>query len=258
MSLIRANALLVALLLLCGCAGGQAPAPAPAGYAIVRTLPHDTAAFTQGLLFRNGMLLESTGLYGKSSLREVDPETGAVLRKRNLPRDLFGEGLALWSNRLHQLTWREGVLLVYDGDTLETLGSLAYEGEGWGLVAWSNRLLRTDGSARLYEHDPATFRLLDIRTVTDGGHPVDRLNELEIVEGELLANRLGDTRIARINPSTGAVHGWLDLTALVPEALRGSREYVLNGIAYDPETKHLFVTGKNWPVLYMLTLENAE
>lgn len=250
---------MLAVPLLCGCAAEPtATAPTPAEYALVRTLPHDPGAFTQGLLFRNGVLLESTGLYGKSSLREVNPETGAVLRKRNLPRDLFGEGLALWSNRLFQLTWREGVLLVYDADTLETLGSLAYEGEGWGLVAWSNRLLRTDGSARLYEHDPATFAVLDIRAVTDGGHPVDRLNELEMVEGELFANRLGDTRVARIDPATGVVRGWIDLAPLVPEALRGSREFVLNGIAYDPETKRLFVTGKNWPVLHVLRLENAE
>lgn len=240
------------LLALTACGAGRPAADAP--YRILRTLPHDERAFTQGLLFRNSVLLESTGLYGHSSLREVDPESGTALRKRALPRDLFGEGLALWSNRLYQLTWREGVVLVYDADTLETLGSFPLAGEGWGLTTWSNQLIASDGTARLRFLDPTTLQERGEVFVLENGSPVRNLNELEIVDGELLANLWGEDRIARINPATGRVLGWLDFSALVPAGLRGSREAVLNGIAYDPETKRLFITGKNWPVLYELRL----
>lgn len=253
MRLFRLNAFVSLLLLLSACGANRQPA-ASADYEILRTLPHDPAAFTQGLLFHNGILLESTGLYGKSSLREVEVDTGAVLRKRALPHDLFGEGLALYSNRLYQLTWRENVVLLYDADTLETLGSFPLTGEGWGLAVWSNQLVASDGSAHLRFYDPATMHLLNDITVRDGDRAVRMLNELEIVGGELLANLWGEDRVARIDPTTGRVLGWLDFSALVPDGLRSSQEAVLNGIAYDPATKRLFVTGKNWPVLYELRL----
>lgn len=240
------------LLSLTAC-GAQRPS-ARAPYEVLRTLPHDERAFTQGLIYRNGVLLESTGLYGQSTLREVDPDSGRVLRKRALPRELFGEGLGLWSNRLYQLTWREGLVLVYDADTLETIGSFPLSGEGWGLTTWSNQLIVSDGSARLRFYEPASFTLTAERTVRDGDRTVSRLNELELVDGALLANIWGEDRVARIDPATGRVLGWLDFSALVPHDLRGSREKVLNGIAYDPATKRLFVTGKNWPVLYELNL----
>jgi glutamine cyclotransferase len=236
------------LLLLTACGAGRPGADAP--YTVVRTLPHDASAFTQGLIFHRGLLFESTGLYGQSTLREVDPETGAVLRKRALPRDVFGEGLALHSNRLYQLTWREGLVFVYDADTLETVGSFPLAGEGWGLAAWDGKLIVSDGTARLRFYEPASFTLIAERTVRDGDRPVPRLNELEIVDGELLANIWGEDRVARIDPVTGAVRGWLDFSALVPKDLRRSTEAVLNGIAYDPATRRLFITGKNWPVLY--------
>lgn len=247
------HALLIPVLALTGCGAAQKPA-ASADYEILRVLPHDTSAFTQGLLFHGGKLFESTGLYGRSTLREVDPETGEIVRKRALPHNLFGEGLALYSNRFHQLTWRENIILLYDATTFETTGSLPWEGQGWGLTVWSNQLIASDGSARLRFYDPVAIRLIGEVTVRDGERLIENLNELETVENELLANIWGKDRVARIDPATGNVLGWLDFSALVPETLRGSREAVLNGIAYDPETKRLFVTGKNWPVLYELRL----
>lgn len=242
--------LLVAALAACR-AGPAVDAPP---YTLLRTLPHDPEAFTQGLLYHRGLFYESTGLYGHSTLREVDPDSGRVLRQRALPRDQFGEGLALLSNRLFQLTWREGTAWVYDADTLETIGSLPLQHQGWGLAVWNNRLIASDGTDTLSVYDPAAWQIVQKIAVRDGARPVDRLNELELVEGELWANIWGETRIARIDPQTGAVRGWLDLSALVPEPLRGSREAVLNGIAYDPATRRLFITGKKWPVLYELRL----
>lgn len=246
--------LLLGLLALSACAAQRRPV-SEAEYEILRTLPHDPSAFTQGLVFRDGHLIESTGLYGKSTLREVEIDTGNVLRRRALPSRYFGEGLALWSNRLFQLTWREGVVLMYDADTLETLGSFSWEGEGWGLTVWSNRLVASDGSARLRFHDPGTLEHLGELVVTDGGLPVRYLNELETVRGEVWANIWQEDRVARIDPATGRVLGWIDFSALVPPDLRRSREAVLNGIAYDPETDRLFITGKNWPVLYEIRMK---
>ncbi|MCZ7592971.1 MAG: glutaminyl-peptide cyclotransferase [Kiritimatiellae bacterium] len=246
-------ALLIPLLALTGCSATQKPA-ASADYEILRILPHDASAFTQGLLFHDGKLFESTGLYGQSTLREVDLQTGEIARKRALPHNLFGEGLALYSNRLYQLTWRENIILLYDATTFETTGSLPWKGQGWGLTAWSNQLIASDGSAQLRFYDPQTMKLLGEVTVRDQGQPIAQLNELEMVEGELLANIWREDRVARIDPSTGNVLGWLDFSPLVPEGLRASREAVLNGLAYDPATKRLFVTGKNWPVLYEIRL----
>lgn len=253
---MRAALHLAALLTTCALAGCGAKTTSPPNleYNILRTLPHDETAFTQGLLFHNGNLLESTGLYGQSTLREVELNTGAVLRKRALPHDLFGEGLALHSNRLYQLTWRENTVLLYDVNSFETLGSFPLPTQGWGLTVWSNQLIATDGSAQLRFYDPATMRLLDEKTVRDGARAIAHLNELEVVEGELFANIWGETRVARIDPATGSVRGWLDFSALVPNDLRNSTEAVLNGLAYDPETKHLYVTGKKWPLLYELRL----
>lgn len=247
------SASLVLILALTSCRAGPATEALP--YEVVRTLPHDTAAFTQGLLFHRGLFYESTGIYGQSTLREVDPDSGRVLRKRALPRDHFGEGLALHANRLYQLTWREGVVWVYDADTLETVGSLPLQGQGWGLAAWNDHLILSDGSDTLRVYDPATWQVVRTVAVRDAGRPVDRLNELEMIDSELWANIWGETRIARIDPESGVVRGWLDLSALVPAALRGSREAVLNGIAYDPETRRIFITGKYWPVIHELKLE---
>lgn len=227
-------------------------------YRVLRTLPHDPAAFTQGLIFHNGRFLESTGLYGESTLREVDVDTGEVLRRRSLPSRYFGEGIALWSNRIFQLTWRENVLFLYDAATFETIGSYPWRGEGWGLTLWSNRLVASDGTDRLRFYDPQTLQPLGEIFVREKNQTIRFLNELETVGDEIFANVWRSDRIARINPTTGKVLGWLDMSDLVPPSLRGSLEAVLNGIAYDPDTGRLYITGKRWPVVYEVILQGEE
>lgn len=227
-------------------------------YRVLRTLPHDPAAFTQGLIFYNGRFLESTGLYGESTLREVEVETGKVLRRRSLPSRYFGEGIALWSNRIFQLTWREQVLFVYDAETFETIGSHPWRGEGWGLTLWSNRLVASDGTDRLRFYDPQTLQPLGEIVVHEKNRTIRFLNELETVGDEIFANVWRSDRIARINPITGEVVGWLDVSDLVPPSVRGSFEAVLNGIAYDPDTGRLYITGKRWPVVYEMILRDKE
>jgi glutamine cyclotransferase len=249
----RAHYLLIPALALAACAPGRLPS---IRYDVIRTLPHDPQAFTQGLLVLDGRLLESTGLYSSSTLRELDPATGAEMRRQAMPKDLFGEGLAHHGGRLYQLTWREGVVRVYDADSLELRDQLPLSGQGWGLATWSNRLVASDGTALLRFYEPATMERTGELIVTAEDRPLARLNELEMVEDDLFANVWGDTRIARIDLRTGRVTGWLDAAPLVPESLRGHREAVLNGIAYEPATRRLFITGKNWPVLYELRLRD--
>ncbi len=248
--------ILIAFSLMLTACGAKHP-PGATNYKIIRTLPHDPDAFTQGLLLHDGKLFESTGLYGQSTLREVNLETGEILRQHKLPRDLFGEGLALHSNRLYQLTWREEIVMMYDLDTLQVLGNFPIRGEGWGLTTYNDQLIATDGSATLTYYDPATRRATRQLTVRDGERPITQLNELEMIDGELWANIWHDDRIVRIDPDTGLVLGWLDFSQLVPAGLRESTEAVLNGIAYNPETKRLYITGKNWPVLYEIELTPA-
>jgi glutamine cyclotransferase len=208
--------------------------------------PHDPRAFTQGLLFADGVFFESTGLYGESSLRRVDPATGRVVQSIRLPPDIFGEGLARLHGELYQLTWRERRCLVYDATTFEKRRELTYEGEGWGLTTdGESQLVMSDGSAVLRFLDPASFRVLRTMEVRDGGRPLARLNELEWVRGEIFANVWGETVIARIDPRSGAVLGYLDLSGL-PEPRHEDPDAVANGIAYDPAGDRLFVTGKRW------------
>lgn len=233
------------------CTRSGAPAIA---YDVVRTLPHDPQAFTQGLLILDGRLLESTGLYGSSSLRELDLQTGAEVRRQWVPPDMFGEGLAHHDGRLYQLTWREGVVRVYDAASLGLIELLPLEGQGWGLTTWSNRLVASDGTALLRFYEPRTMERLGDLIVSEGERLIQRLNELEMVDGSLFANVWGSDRIARIDPASGRVTGWLDCAQLVPEGLRGHAQSVLNGIAYDPATRSLYVTGKNWPVIHVLRL----
>ncbi len=245
--------LLIALPLLLAACGARHPSGAT-NYRVVRTLPHDPDAFTQGLLFHDGKLYESTGLYGQSTLREVNLETGEILRQHKLPRDLFGEGLAIYSNRLYQLTWREEIVMVYDLETFRPLGNFPIEGEGWGLAIWSNQFVASDGTATLRFYDPATKQSVRSIAVRDGDKPIVELNELEVIEGELWANVWHDDRVVRIDPLTGKALGWLDFSDLVPDSLRDSTEAVLNGIAYNPETRRIYITGKNWPVLYEIEM----
>lgn len=221
---------------------------APVLPAVVKArLPHDPSAFTQGLLYRDGVFYESTGLYGRSSLRRVDPATGRVLAQRELPRELFGEGLALVGGSLYQLTWREGRVLLADPADLSLRGELTLPTEGWGACALDGRLVVSDGSDQLYFYDPKTMAALGSVAVTDDGRPVSRLNELETVAGRIWANVWGDNRIAVIDPATGRVAAWVDCSGLRPATVAVDFENVLNGIAHDPATGRIWVTGKRWP-----------
>ncbi len=223
------------------------------GYRLVNTFPHDPEAFCQGLLFVDGELYESTGLYGRSSLRRVDLETGRVLQRVDLDRRFFGEGITAWNDEIIQLTWREQVAFVYDRTTFAHRRSFRYSGEGWGLTNDGERLIVSDGSSTLRFFDPATFRLIGRLTVRDRGRPLRNINELQYVRGELLANIFHSERIARLCLTTGDVTAWIDLSDLYPRHLR-THEEVLNGIAYDEENDRLFVTGKNWPHLYEIRI----
>ncbi|HWK90569.1 MAG TPA: glutaminyl-peptide cyclotransferase [Longimicrobium sp.] len=216
----------------------------------VRVYPHDPQAFTQGLVWHQGQLYESTGRYGASTLRRVELETGRVLQKVDLGRQYFAEGLALLGGSIYQLTWREGVAFVYDTAGLRQTGQRAYTGEGWGLATDGTSLIVSDGSHTLSFVDPATFAMQRTINVLDGGQPVFDLNELEYVRGEIWANVWHKPDVVRIDPRTGIVKGRINLSAIIPPEVQGNMEAVPNGIAYDEATGRLFVTGKLWPRLF--------
>lgn len=219
-------------------------------YRIVHTYPHDRQAYTQGLLFKDGHLYESTGLNGRSSLRMDDLETGRVLQSAAVRSQYFAEGLAAWRNTLVQLTWQSHVAFVYDRFSFRLLRTMHYDGEGWGLTDDGKSLIESDGSATLRFFDPKTFHELRRIVVKDHGEPVTQLNELEYVRGQIYANVWHTDRIARISPATGQILGWIDLTGLLPPGSVTDPEAVLNGIAYDAAHDRLFVTGKLWPKLF--------
>jgi len=223
-------------------------------YEIVNVFPHDPAAFTQGLLFDEGILYEGTGLYGRSTLRRVTLESGEVQRLTALPESFFGEGITIVGERIYQLTWREQTGFIYNKETFEVVQQFTYPTEGWGLTFDGERLIMSDGSARLYFLDPETLTEIGTVDVTDTTGPVTQLNELEYIHGEVFANIWQTDRIARIDPATGKVVGWLDLTGLLGPADRTTATDVLNGIAYLPEGDRLFVTGKLWPKLFEIRL----
>jgi glutamine cyclotransferase len=224
-------------------------------YRVLRRLPHDPGAYTQGLVFHEGVLLESTGRRGESSVRIVQPETGQVSKIRNLPEEYFGEGLALVGAELVQLTWQSGTAFVYDAQSLELLRTFEYSGEGWGLCFDGESLYMSDGSATLTRRNPATFEILEEIPVTRNGFPVWRLNELECVGGEIFANIYQTDQIVRIDKASGAVSGEMDGYGLSVASRRApDPEAVFNGIAYDPATGHFFVTGKLWPDLFEIEI----
>jgi glutaminyl-peptide cyclotransferase len=224
-------------------------------FEIVRSYPHDPNAFTQGLLYHQGFLYESTGLYGGSSLRKVEIESGKVIHSIQLAPAFFGEGLALRDGRLIQLTWQSHLGFVYDLDSFRLIQQFRYRTDGWGLTQDGESLIMTDGSEALIFLDPTTFEEKRRVEVHCGDSPVRQLNELEIVRGELLANIFGKDVVARISPENGAVLGWIDLAGLrgALGPVRGAD--VLNGIAYDPDHDRLFVTGKHWPKLFEIRLK---
>lgn len=219
-------------------------------YKIVKTYPHDSAAFTQGLIFENGWLYESTGLLGQSSLRKVDLKTGKPALRHELPLMLFGEGLTLFSDTLIQLTWRNGIGFVYDKKKFKVMRMFNYPIEGWGITNDGQHLIVSDGSSNLYFWDPSTFKEIKRITVNANGNTVDRINELEFIEGEIYANIWQTDQIARISPKTGEVLGWIDLSGLLAPNDRTMPVNVLNGIAYDKKNKRIFVTGKLWPKVF--------
>jgi glutamine cyclotransferase len=228
---------------------GTSRVPANAAFKIVAAYPHDPAAFTQGLAVEAGELYEGTGQYGASTIRRVDLTSGRPEKQRALGPRYFGEGIAILDGLLYQLTWQNGVVVVYDLETFEVERTVEYAGEGWGLTHDGDQLIMSDGSATIRFRDPQTFAVTREIEVRHDGVPLTRLNELEYVEGEIWANIWYDDRIARISPADGKVLGFIDLATLYPQSARGS-EAVLNGIAYDAAAKRLFVTGKNWPQLY--------
>ena len=241
-------------------AGDRAPvsdadasmAPVPfLEWEVVSRRPHDTAAFTQGLqLDGGGRLFESTGGYGESTLREVDPASGEILRVRRIPDDQFGEGLALVDDELIQLTWRKGLARRFEADTFELVHRHRYDGQGWGLCYDGSRLVMSDGSDELEFRDPITFEVLDSVGVTVAGEPLRRLNELECVDGAVWANVWYSDQVVRIDPADGHVTGVLDLAGIIePDPGDADHSAVLNGIAYDAEAGTFLVTGKRWPEL---------
>jgi glutamine cyclotransferase len=231
--------------------------PAPVqGYKIVATFPHDTTSFTQGLVFADGELYESTGLQGESTLRRVDITTGKTLQRLDVPAEYFAEGLALVGDELLQLTWQHRLGFVYDRKTFKQKRTFPYKTEGWGIAYdGASRLVMSDGSDTLSFLDPKTLAVTKRLRVQDAGRPIGNLNELEWIEGEIWANVWMTDRIARISPDTGEVNAWIDLASLWPVAARPSpSEQVLNGIAYDKATRRIFITGKKWPRLYQISV----
>ncbi|NLG28162.1 MAG: glutaminyl-peptide cyclotransferase [Chloroflexi bacterium] len=226
-------------------------------YTVLATFPHDRSAYTQGLVYADGELYESTGLYGASSLRRVALATGTVLQRSDLADHYFAEGLALVDDRLIQLTWQSHVGFVYDAATFELLDTFSYATDGWGLAYDGEQLIMSDGTATLRFLDPDTLSETRTLLVKDGDDPVARLNELEYVDGEVWANVYQTDRIARISPRTGVVVGWIDLAGLLPPQDRLQPVDVLNGIAYDPATERILVTGKWWPKLFEISLQPA-
>jgi glutaminyl-peptide cyclotransferase len=221
-------------------------------YTIVHSYPHDPDAFTEGLEFHDGFLYESTGLNGKSSIRKVKLETGEVLQNRNISRDYFGEGITFWKDDLFHLTWISEIAFVYDPKTFASKRSFNYKGEGWALTHNAEELVMSDGTPQLRFIDPTTFKERRRITVTDAGTPIKYLNELEWIKGEIFANVYTTDYIARIDPASGRVTGWIDVRGMLPRQNDGNT--VPNGIAYDAAGERLFVTGKYWPKLFEITL----
>jgi glutaminyl-peptide cyclotransferase len=219
-------------------------------YQIINTYPHDPEAFTQGLVFDNGNLYEGTGLWGQSSLRQVALESGLVLRLQPLEDQYFGEGITVFGDRIYQLTWQEQTGFIYDKNSFERLETFSYPHEGWGITHDGQRLIVSDGTSTIRYWDPATLQETGRISVRDNAGPLNRMNELEYVNGEIWAHIWLTDLIARIDPETGFVKGYIDLTGLLDPSTLTQPVDVLNGIAYDPASGRIFVTGKLWPALF--------
>ncbi|MDB6121665.1 MAG: glutamine cyclotransferase [Pedosphaera sp.] len=258
------------LVLLSGCNPSSAPQTPPTNpakaqatstetpkysFEVINTFSHDTNAFTQGLIFLNGALLESTGLNGQSTLRKVDLKTGAVLKQVEVPPQYFAEGMTVLNGKIFQVTWQNHEGFVYDLETFQLERQFLYDGEGWGLTTDGESLILSDGTDQIRFLDPITMKVRRTIKVYDHDHPFNRLNELEYVKGEIYANIWGANFIVRIDPATGKVLGVINFTGLLaPQDYRPGTD-VLNGIAYDAAGDRLFVTGKRWPKLFEVRLK---
>jgi glutaminyl-peptide cyclotransferase len=253
MRLPLASAFAVAAVFAAGSAASSARTPVY-GYKIVHVYPHDRNAFTQGLEYRGGFLYEGTGLNGRSSLRKVDLESGKVLQEIRLDSKYFGEGITLLDRKIVELTWESHRGFVYDRDTFQPIRNFEYPGEGWGLTNDGRQIYMSDGTAQIRTWNPSTLQEIRRIAVHDGQVPIESLNELEYVNGEIYANVWQTDRIARIAPADGHITGWIDLAGLLTAADRAEGADVLNGIAYDSLGDRLFVTGKLWPKLFEIQL----
>ena len=221
---------------------------------VVRTFPHDPRAFTEGLLIHNGRLYESTGFEGQSFIREEELATGRTLRSVSIPSSLFGEGIVDWGNQLYSFVWHGGRGFIWDLPALRPIGAWTYAGEGWAMTKDDRHIIMSDGTSVLRFLTPGSMKVVRRLSVTAHGKPVTMLNELEYVRGEILANVWQTSRIARIDPVTGHVRGWIDVGSLWKRVGFANPDAVPNGIAYDPVAHHLYVTGKNWPLLFEIAL----
>jgi glutaminyl-peptide cyclotransferase len=247
--------LAVLALTFCAC-GPSVPAGIPTyTYQVVHAYPHDPEAFTEGLFYDGGFLYESTGLEGHSSVRKVRLETGEIVEKHDLLPTYFGEGIVRWKDKMMQLTYKTEVGFIYDFKTFEVQKAFDYKGEGWALTTDGKRIIMDDGTPEIRFWDPETLQETGRITVTDQGQPVKDVNELEWIKGEIFANIWQTDKMARIDPVTGKVAGWIDMTGLLsPSDVGNSHPDVLNGIAYDAKNDRIFVTGKKWPKLYEIRL----
>ncbi|MBV9743198.1 MAG: glutaminyl-peptide cyclotransferase [Acidobacteriia bacterium] len=245
----------LAALIACACGPESQAGPIPEyGYNVVHTYPHDSNAYTQGLFYLNGFLYESTGLNGQSSVRKEKLETAEILERHDIPEQYFGEGVVNWKDRLLEITWKSEVGFIYDLASFALKGQFSYPGEGWGLTQDGKRIIMSDGTSELRFWDPETLKETGRVRVTADGAPIDQLNELEWVKGEVYANIWQTNRIARIDPASGKVVGWIDLRGILSPTNMVGEGGVLNGIAYDAATARLFVTGKLWPKLFEIKL----
>jgi glutamine cyclotransferase len=224
-------------------------------YQVVAVREHESGAYTQGLHLGDGRLFESTGLYGESTLRELDPATGNVLRKRPLAKTVFGEGLSILGKEMFVLTWKEGTAYVFEPDTFKPIRTHTYPGEGWGLANDGRQLIMSDGTSTLRFINPRDFTTTKTLEVMEGKQAVKNLNELEWIDGQIFANIYLTEKIARISPETGQVTAWLDLSGLRNQLPKPNRAEVLNGIAYDSRTGNLLVTGKYWPRMFEIKIQ---
>jgi glutamine cyclotransferase len=262
----RIQAVLVVLLFvlsISGCSDKKTPeTPESYTYRVVKTHPHDPNAFTQGLVFENGFLYEGTGIYGKSTLRRVDLDTGQILQIYKLPDKYFGEGMTIFKDKIYQLTYKSKIGFVYDKSSFKLLQRFNYptlrpgsgQAEGWGITHDGKNLIMSDGSSTLYLWDPETLQRTGSIKVHDNGVPVSGLNELEYIKGQLFANVWPTERIAIISPQTGQVTGWIYMQGLLSQQELNKPVDVLNGIAYDATDDRLFITGKFWPKLFEIKL----